>query len=156
MVKDRRLLEQALPDAEVKWVKFSSGGDVNTAVIAGAVDLGLAGSSPVTKGLSAPLNIPYKVLWIHDLIGANEALVARGGITEVRQLAGKKVATPFRLHRALLPAGRAQGGGSGPGPGADRRPPAAGRPGPPGPGATSTPRTSGPRCSPSWRRPARS
>ncbi|MGW4646929.1 taurine ABC transporter substrate-binding protein [Kitasatospora sp. NPDC004289] len=111
VVKDRRLLEQALPDAEVKWVKFSSGGDVNTAVIAGAVDLGLAGSSPVTKGLSAPLNIPYKVLWIHDLIGANEALVARGGVTDVRQLAGKKVATPFgsTAHYSLLAALKAAG-----------------------------------------------
>lgn len=106
VVKDRKLLEQALPDADVKWVKFDSGGDVNTAVIAGSVDFGLAGSSPVTKGLSAPLNIPYKVLWIHDLIGDNEALVARGGITDIKQLAGKKVATPFgsTAHYSLLAA----------------------------------------------------
>ncbi|MFC8454465.1 ABC transporter substrate-binding protein [Kitasatospora sp. NPDC057223] len=106
VVKDKRFLEDALPDADIKWVKFDSGGDVNTAVIAGSVDLGLAGSSPVTKGLSAPLNIPYKVLWIHDLIGDNEALVARGGITDIKQLAGKKVATPFgsTSHYSLLAA----------------------------------------------------
>ncbi|MFE2166462.1 ABC transporter substrate-binding protein [Streptomyces sp. NPDC059447] len=87
-------------------MKFESGGDVNTAVIAGSVDLGLAGSSPVTKGLSAPLNIPYKVVWIHDLIGDNEALVAKPGIGSVKELVGKKVATPFgsTAHYSLLAA----------------------------------------------------
>lgn len=111
IVKDQRLLENALPDATVKWVKFDSGADVNTAVIGGSVDIGLAGSSPVTKGLSAPLNIPYKVLWIHDLIGDNEALVARGGITDIKQLVGKKVATPFgsTAHYSLLAAFQAAG-----------------------------------------------
>ncbi|MFF0743541.1 glycine betaine ABC transporter substrate-binding protein [Streptomyces sp. NPDC004111] len=106
VVKNQRLLEKALPDVSVKWVKFDSGGDVNTAVIAGSVDLGLAGSSPVTKGLSKPLDIPYKVLWIHDLIGDNEALVAKKGIGTVKDLAGKKVATPFgsTSHYSLLAA----------------------------------------------------
>ncbi|MFJ2742150.1 ABC transporter substrate-binding protein [Streptomyces sp. NPDC087440] len=111
VVKNQRLLEKALPDVSVKWVKFDSGGDVNTAVIAGSVDLGLAGSSPVTKGLSAPLNIPYKVLWIHDLIGDNEALVAKKGISTVKDLVGKKVATPFgsTSHYSLLAALKAAG-----------------------------------------------
>ncbi|MFI7340912.1 ABC transporter substrate-binding protein [Streptomyces sp. NPDC050085] len=113
VVKHQHLLEKALPDVDVKWVKFDSGGDVNTAVIAGAVDLGLAGSSPVTKGLSAPLNIPYKVLWIHDVIGDNEALVARKstGITTVARLKGKKIATPFgsTSHYSLLAALQAAG-----------------------------------------------
>ncbi|WP_329113775.1 taurine ABC transporter substrate-binding protein [Streptomyces sp. NBC_01465] len=106
VVKDQRLLEKALPDADIKWVKFDSGADVNTAVIAGSVDLGLAGSSPVTKGLSAPLNIPYKVVWIHDVIGDNEALVAKKGINDIKQLAGKKVATPYgsTSHYSLLAA----------------------------------------------------
>ncbi|MFK3728827.1 glycine betaine ABC transporter substrate-binding protein [Streptomyces sp. NPDC088090] len=111
VVKNQRLLEKALPDADVKWVRFESGGDVNTAVIAGSVDLGLAGSSPVTKGLSAPLNIPYKVVWIHDLIGDNEALVAKPGIGAVKDLAGRKVATPFgsTAHYSLLAALTAAG-----------------------------------------------
>ncbi|MER5778490.1 ABC transporter substrate-binding protein [Streptomyces sp. NPDC002039] len=111
VVKNQRLLEKALPAADVKWVKFESGGDVNTAVLAGAVDLGLAGSSPVTKGLSAPLNIPYKVVWIHDLIGDNEALVAKPGIGSVKDLVGKKVATPYgsTSHYSLLAALTAAG-----------------------------------------------
>ncbi|MFE5591989.1 glycine betaine ABC transporter substrate-binding protein [Streptomyces sp. NPDC056549] len=106
VVKNQKLLEKALPDADVSWVKFDSGGDVNTAVIAGAVDLGLLGSSPVTKGLSAPLDIPYKVLWIHDLIGDNEALVARKDIASVAALKGRKIATPFgsTSHYSLLVA----------------------------------------------------
>ncbi|MFL9682893.1 glycine betaine ABC transporter substrate-binding protein [Streptomyces sp. KL110A] len=106
VVKNQRLLEKALPDAEIRWVRFDSGGDVNTAVIAGAVDLGLLGSSPVTKGLSAPLDIPYKVLWIHDLIGDNEALVARQEIGSVAALKGRKVAAPFgsTAHYSLLAA----------------------------------------------------
>ncbi|WP_151769816.1 taurine ABC transporter substrate-binding protein [Streptomyces abyssomicinicus] len=106
VVKNQRLLEKALPDADVKWVKFDSGADVNTAVIAGSVDLGLAGSSAVAKGLSEPLNIPYKVLWIHDVIGDNEALVARKGITSVKDLKGRKVAAPFgsTTHYSLLAA----------------------------------------------------
>ncbi|WP_371640357.1 taurine ABC transporter substrate-binding protein [Streptomyces virginiae] len=111
VVKNQKLLEQALPEVDVKWVKFESGGDVNTAVIAGSVDLGLAGSSPVAKGLSAPLNIPYKVVWIHDLIGDNEALVAKPGIGSVKDLVGKKVATPFgsTAHYSLLAALTAAG-----------------------------------------------
>ncbi|MFI7007304.1 ABC transporter substrate-binding protein [Streptomyces sp. NPDC050145] len=108
VVKHEQLLEKALPDADVKWVRFDSGGDVNTAVISGAVDLGLAGSSPVAKGLSAPLDIPYKVLWIHDVIGDNEALVAKKGkgIETVKDLKGRKIATPFgsTSHYSLLAA----------------------------------------------------
>ncbi|MGY3340557.1 taurine transport system substrate-binding protein [Streptomyces filamentosus] len=114
VVKNQRLLEKALPDAEIRWVRFDSGGDVNTAVIAGAVDLGLVGSSPVTKGLSAPLDIPYKVLWIHDLIGDNEALVAKKEIGSVSALKGRKVATPFgsTAHYSLLAALEAAGLGA--------------------------------------------
>ncbi|MFF6787840.1 glycine betaine ABC transporter substrate-binding protein [Streptomyces filamentosus] len=114
VVKNQRLLEKALPDAEIRWVRFDSGGDVNTAVIAGAVDLGLVGSSPVTKGLSAPLDIPYKVLWIHDLIGDNEALVAKKEIGSVAALKGRKVATPFgsTAHYSLLAALEAAGLGA--------------------------------------------
>ncbi|WP_157556045.1 taurine ABC transporter substrate-binding protein [Herbidospora yilanensis] len=104
IVKDQKWLEQALPDTEITWSKFDSGGDVNTAMIAGAIDIGLAGSSPVTRGLSAPLSIPYRVPWIFDVIGDNEALVAKKEITSVAGLAGKTIATPFAstAHYSLL------------------------------------------------------
>ncbi|MFF4411713.1 ABC transporter substrate-binding protein [Streptosporangium sp. NPDC001559] len=106
IVKDQRWLETALPGTKIVWSKFDSGGDVNTAVISGSLDIGLAGSSPVTRGLSAPLNIPYRVPWIFDVIGDNEALVARGGVTDVKGLAGRRIATPFgsTSHYSLLAA----------------------------------------------------
>ena len=97
IVKDQGWLEAALPDTTITWVKFDSGADVNTAVIAGSVDIGLAGSSPVAAGLSSPMNIPYKVPWIHDVIGAAESLIVKNdaGVTDVTGLEGKKVGTPF-------------------------------------------------------------
>ncbi|MCP2343551.1 taurine ABC transporter substrate-binding protein [Actinomadura rupiterrae] len=105
VVKDQRWLEKALPNTRITWSRFDSGGDVNTAMIAGSIDIGLAGSSPVTKGLSAPLNIRYKVPWIFDVIGENEALVARKA-TGIAGLKGKKIATPFSStsHYSLLAA----------------------------------------------------
>lgn len=108
IVKDRKWLEKALPNTKITWSKFESGGDVNTAMISGSLDIGLAGSSPVTKGLSAPLNIKYKVPWIFDVIGDNEALVARNGsgVTDIKSLKGKRLAAPFSstAHYSLLAA----------------------------------------------------
>ncbi|WP_106399356.1 taurine ABC transporter substrate-binding protein [Actinocorallia populi] len=105
IVKDRGWLEEALPDTEITWSRFDSGGDVNTAILAGSVDIGLAGSSPVARGLSAPLDIAYKVPWIFDVIGENEALVARDA-SSVAELKGKKIAAPFAstTHYSLLAA----------------------------------------------------
>ena len=108
IVKHEGWLEEALPDTKISWIKFDSGGDVNTAFLAGAIDIGLAGSSPVTRGLSEPNNIPYKVAWIHDVIGPAESLVARTdtGITDIAGLAGQKIGTPFAstAHYSLLAA----------------------------------------------------
>ena len=56
-----------LPDATIEWSNFASGGDVVQAFGAGSLDIGLAGSSPATKALSAPLDLPVKVIWIHDV-----------------------------------------------------------------------------------------
>jgi taurine transport system substrate-binding protein len=104
VVKHQRWLEQALPDTEVEWKLFDSGGSVNEAVAGGSVDIGLAGSSPVARGLSQPL--PYEVPWIHDVIGKAEALVVKKDITSIAQLKGKKVATPLAStsHYSLLAA----------------------------------------------------
>lgn len=108
IVKNKRWLEDALPDYNIKWTKFDSGADVNTAFIAKEVDFGALGSSPVARGLSAPLNIPYSVAFILDVAGDNEALVARQGtgIESVADLKGKRVATPFAstAHYSLLAA----------------------------------------------------
>jgi taurine transport system substrate-binding protein len=108
IVKNSKWLEDALPEYNIKWTKFDSGADVNTAFIAKELDFGALGSSPVARGLSAPLNIPYKVAFVLDVAGDNEALVARNGtgIDTVAQLKGKRVATPFAstAHYSLLAA----------------------------------------------------
>lgn len=108
IVKNSGWLEEALPDYNIKWTKFDSGADVNTAFIAKELDFGALGSSPVARGLSEPLNIPYQVAFVLDVAGDNEALVARNGsnITTVADLKGKRVGTPFAstAHYSLLAA----------------------------------------------------
>lgn len=108
IVKNKRWLEDALPQYNIKWTKFDSGADVNTAFVANQIDFGAIGSAPVARGLSAPLNIPYQVAFVLDVAGDNEALVARAGtgINTVADLRGKRVATAFAstAHYSLLAA----------------------------------------------------
>ena len=52
IVKNEGWLEEALPDTEIEWKLFDSGGSVNEAIVAGSIDIGLAGSQP---GLAWPL-----------------------------------------------------------------------------------------------------
>jgi taurine transport system substrate-binding protein len=108
IVKNNKWLEEALPDYNIKWIKFDSGADINTAFIAKELDFGALGSSPVARGLSAPLNIPYSVAFVLDVAGDNEALVARNGtgINTIADLKGKRIATPFAstAHYSLLAA----------------------------------------------------
>ncbi|BCY07668.1 glycine betaine ABC transporter substrate-binding protein [Actinoplanes sp. L3-i22] len=108
IVKNQGLLEKALPDYQITWTKFDSGASINTAFVAKSLDIAAIGSSPVARGLSAPLNIPYQVAFVLDVAGDNEALVARNGsgVTDVASLKGKKVGTPFAstAHYSLLAA----------------------------------------------------
>ena len=108
IVKNQGLLEKALPDYRITWTKFDSGASINTAFLGRSIDIAAIGSSPVARGLSAPLNIPYQVAFVLDVAGDNEALVARNGsgVTDVAGLRGKKVATPFAstAHYSLLAA----------------------------------------------------
>jgi taurine transport system substrate-binding protein len=96
---------------KIDWKKFDSGRDVNTAIAAGSVDIGLVGSSPAAAGLSS--GVPYEVIWIYDVIAENEALVVKKGkgIAKFSDLAGKKVAAPFgsTTHYHLLVAFRVFG-----------------------------------------------
>jgi taurine transport system substrate-binding protein len=91
---------------KVEWKKFDSGRDVNTAMAAGSIDLGLVGSSPAAAGLAT--GVPYEVVWIYDVIAENEALVVKKdrNIKKFADLAGKKVAAPFgsTTHYHLLVA----------------------------------------------------
>ncbi|MFD7701728.1 ABC transporter substrate-binding protein [Streptomyces caelestis] len=108
IVKNRRLLEKALPDYTITWIKFDSGAGVNQAFIGKSLDIAALGSSPFARGISGSSPIPYKVAWILDVAGENEALVARKatGISDIAGLKGRRIATPFAStsHYSLLAA----------------------------------------------------
>lgn len=96
IVKDANLLATCLPNAQITWTQFSSGADVVRAFGSNALDLGLLGSAPATKSLSAPLDLDVRIVWIQDLIGAAESLVVRDpAITDIQGLRGKRIAVPF-------------------------------------------------------------
>ena len=80
---------------KINWRMFGGGGDVIKAMASGDVQIGQAGSSPVTLAASQGQDI--KLFWILDDIADAEALIARKGsnINSVKDLKGKKVATPF-------------------------------------------------------------
>ena len=111
IVRQLGWLEEALPDTKIEWLPFESGGDVNTAVAAGSLDIGLAGIEPGHPRARPPLSLPYAVPWIFDVIGTNEALVATkdSGVTDHRRPRGQEGRHAVRLDRALQPAGRARG-----------------------------------------------
>jgi taurine transport system substrate-binding protein len=80
---------------KINWRMFGGGGDVIKAMASGDVQLGEAGSSPITAAASQGQDI--KLFWILDDIADAEALIVRNGsgINSVKDLKGKKVATPF-------------------------------------------------------------
>lgn len=112
VVKDQGVLEACMPNAEITWTKYDSGADVVQGFGSNSVDLGLLGSSPATKALSAPLNIDMKIVWLHDVIGAAESLVAKDpSVRSIEDLRGKTIAVAFSStsHYSLLTALRSAG-----------------------------------------------
>ena len=91
---------------KVELKKFDSGKDANTALAAGSIDFALVGSCSAALAISQ--NLGVECIWIHEVLGPTESLVARGdaGVTEVKGLKGKTVATPFTTtaHFSLLHA----------------------------------------------------
>ena len=74
---------------------FGGCGDVIKAMASGDVQIGEAGSSPIVAAASQGQDI--RLFWILDDIADAEALIVRNGsgINSVKDLKGKKVATPF-------------------------------------------------------------
>lgn len=91
-------------DVELK--NFDSGKDVNTAIASGSIDFGLMGTCPASLAIAQDLGVEF--IWIHEVLGSVESLVARQetGIETVADLKGKKVAVPFAstAHFSLLKA----------------------------------------------------
>lgn len=90
----------------VQWVQFNSGSELNAAVAAGSVDIGLGGSSTTVAAIAQ--GVPARVFFIYNIIGENEALVVRegSGISSVSDLVGRRAAAPFgaTTHYHLLAA----------------------------------------------------
>ena len=80
---------------KVKLLNFNSGKEIIAALGTGEIDIGEAGTAPTALAISSHIDV--EVIFIGDVIGAAETLVARNdsGISSVKDLIGKKVATPF-------------------------------------------------------------
>jgi taurine transport system substrate-binding protein len=104
LVKAMGTAEKAFPNSKVSWNLFDSGRDINTAMAAGSLDLGMVGSTSASIGIVNQL--PYQVYFVQGVIGDNEALVVKGNIRSLADLRGKKVAVPFgsTAHFSLLSA----------------------------------------------------
>lgn len=139
---------------KINWRMFAGGGDVIRAMASGDVQMGETGSSPLTAAASQGQDI--KLFWISADIANAEALIARNasGINSMKDLAGKKVATPFvsTAHYQLMAGMKMDGVDAKSVNVMNMRPPeiaAAWSV------ATSTPLSSGTRCSPRSSPPAR-
>ncbi|WP_062381611.1 taurine ABC transporter substrate-binding protein [Demequina pelophila] len=107
IVKDHGILEACLPNADIAWTQYASGGDVVQAFGSDSVDIGTVGSSPTVKALSAPLDLDVQVVYVQDVIGDAEALVVKdAAIASTADLAGTTIAVPFgsTAHFSVLAA----------------------------------------------------
>lgn len=80
---------------KVNWKMFGGGGDVIKAMASGEIPIGEVGSSPIASAAAQGLDL--QVVWILDDINNAEQLVvsSKSGITDMADLKGKKIATPF-------------------------------------------------------------
>ena len=95
LTKETGALQKKYPDIQIEWVEFQSGTDILTAMQSGSIDFATIGTPPVSLGIAN--NYPFKVFYLHDVIGDSEALIVRNnsGITKVEDIVGKTIAVPF-------------------------------------------------------------
>ena len=82
--------------AKINWTEFGSGAEINTAMVAGSCDFGLAtGSAAVAAAMAQ--HLPVKLIGMVDNIGPAEEMTVRASenIKMPADFKGKKVATPF-------------------------------------------------------------
>ncbi|AQP52804.1 hypothetical protein CBF34_07410 [Vagococcus penaei] len=91
---------------KTEFLFFDSGVAANQALASNSIDFAEMGYTNAVVALANDL--PAKLIWIHEVLGSNEALVVRNGsnVENIKQLAGKKIATPFSStsHYSLLQA----------------------------------------------------
>ena len=93
LAKALGLAEKAFTNTKVEYISFSSGRDVNTAMAASGIDVGLIGSVGVAVGIAQ--NLPYQPYFIHSVIGEAEALAVKDSISSINDVRDKKIAVPF-------------------------------------------------------------
>src|SRR5690606_14232248 len=107
VVKDLGLLEACMPNAQITWTEFDSGGQVGQAYASGDIDLALIGNSPSVLAMSPDNNLDVDVVWIHDVIGEAESLIAKDAdVSSLEDLQGELIGVPFgsTAHYSLLQA----------------------------------------------------
>lgn len=96
---------------KTEFMFFDSGVAANQAFSSGSIDFAEMGH---TNGVVALANgLPVELIWIHEVLGTNEALVVKEGsnINSIADLEGKKIATTFSStsHLSLLKALESEG-----------------------------------------------
>ncbi len=111
LVKETGALSKAFPDIKIRWLEFQSGTDILTAMQSGSLDFATIGTPPAVMGIVN--NYPFRVFYLHDVIGESEGLIVRksSGINSISDLKGKKIAVPFGTtsHFAFLNVLKANG-----------------------------------------------
>lgn len=95
LAKETGVLEAAFPDSQIEWVEFQAGSDILTAMQSGSIDFATIGTPPATLGIAN--NYPFKVFYLHDVIGESEGLIVQkdSGISSIPEIVGKTIAVPF-------------------------------------------------------------
>ncbi|KGK81716.1 aliphatic sulfonate ABC transporter substrate-binding protein [Clostridium sp. HMP27] len=90
---------------KVNIIQFEAG-DIRNALVSKDIDFALLGSASATQGIASGIDI--ETIWIHEVLGEAEKLVVKknSNINSVKDLVGKKIATPFTTttHYSLLKA----------------------------------------------------
>lgn len=89
---------------KVEMLFFDSGTAANVAFAGNSIDFAGMGYTNGVVALSQNLNV--EMIWIHEVLGANEALVSKEKVDGIKDLKGKKIATPFSStsHLSLVKA----------------------------------------------------
>ncbi|WP_157863325.1 glycine betaine ABC transporter substrate-binding protein [Bradyrhizobium tropiciagri] len=75
---------------KVEWVPFPSGGPALSLLAAKQIDFAIFGNTPIVAGLSRKL--PIQILGSPEIVATSERLVAKPGITTLRDLEGRRIA----------------------------------------------------------------
>ncbi len=111
LTKANGTFQDVFPDIDIEWVEFQSGTDILTAIQSGSIDFATIGTPPVALGIAH--KYPFKIFYLHDVIGESEGLIVRNAsqIKTIADIKGKTIAVPFGTtsHFAFLNVLKANG-----------------------------------------------